>query len=1586
MFRLICCLLMLCMVSSAWADDELVQGFAAPNPEFSPVPIWWWSGDPVEREQIHVQLEKMSAGGIHNAIILNLAPSGPLYGSAADEPPLLTDAWWDLFGYAIQEAKRAGVRLWFYDQLGFSGAGLQARVVRDHPEFRGVRLERLVADVDDPKEVELRTPPSGTPLAAFIAHRVDTPGNPDIPKWIWDGQSSEKATKRYFRRIFELATTPVKAHVILTVEDGYELYVNGAKIGQQSVAGVEGRRKAERYDIASNLREGKNVIAIAGENQGDDAGLVLEAAIGEGDTLKRIYSDNSFRVSSEAPDGWLQPDFDDAQWPFAKAIGPLGCGPWGSVRGFTAMAAASFGAPIRAVRDITKEIADGVLKTRVDAAKMRVMLFYTVPGGFDYQNPEACKALLDLFHGELARRFPDELGKSIAGSFEDEFPALPHYSTRMPDQFYARCSYNLLAKLPALYDDVTDRFGDSEGPSMAQIRANANKVAATLCEDAFFIPLEQWHKKYGLLCGYDQCVRTADPQRAEAFYIDYFRTMRHYSAPGNDMDGDIKPHQSISDLYGSPRVWIEAFHSSGWGQTLEEIGTLLHPWIANGATLFDPHAIYYSIHGSYWEWAPPDTGWRQPYFRHYDELANYSARLCNLLSKGSHVVQVGVLHPSATVSAYTGFGEADPAAESAGDTYWAVQDALRNARLDYIIVDEDSLQRARINNGALAMGSVELKSLILPAARVLEGRSIEKLAHYVEGGGTVVFVGAAPSIPADRYMKEQDAKLMFKLIASKARHIQEAEGTVEALGDTVPRSVAEKDIVLQRHIGDRDFYFALSDDGTLARGKARFEINQRKLYETDAAQGGRMSLTVQRDGVPEVWNALTGQVTPLLNFRRQVNDAAQTRLDIDLAATPAPLVAMKAAAPEDPRAVESDLEIVSLKRDGKTIEARGLPRIDATQPPPAEHALRVEYADAAFDAKKPAAAIKTIPIEGPLACNVEPTCENSDGSFAWPPYKGYLPVETRAFRFHAEQAGDDAAALAKPDLDDSGWTPVLASFGPRALGAGPIDMPADTPFDTMAPPPVEDAAMHPAVYSLKLGIDEDPVFSSALGGKGRIPEEFIDLGEGAPGKVYVVRATITLPPNTAGAENGLPALLRVGANGPKRAILNGAEVAFAGPTEEHTVRAETRLQPGPNRLELLVAAKSDARLRIFYQFLPVGGAAPDAEWIWAAQPSPNERSRFSKTIDINGSIKSAAMVVALGDMHQIRINDTLVADQGNFDAYFMSRSERYDIAKFLKPGVNTIAIEAEDTGKPTGLLLDGLVTLEDGAEIPFVSDASFESTPAGVENAQSAPARVLNGPARGYMGDPALLRLRPRPHPLPYGGWLVDQPAPPAPFDKLSYAATENAPAPGWFRFLLPPGATTMRFHSPGAAKLYVNGAETPLTNDSGAYAASLPDVDAPRRVAALRIESIAGFEQGAAIAEPITYEMGPGRIPFGSWNELGLPHYAGGLVYSAEVTVPEKPDGKIVLDLGRVRGCVDVSVNGVACGVRIWHPYRFDITEAVKPGANTVAIRVFNTLGPHFAQGHPSRHVFDGQIQSGLFGPVKVHLLPAVDFKITNK
>lgn len=139
--------------------EELRNIFASAPRDFGPVPIWWWSGGKVTREGIRHQMERMARGGLCNVMILNLAPCGTIFGCCPDNPRFLSEGWWENFAFAVEEGKRLGIRLWFYDQLGFSGASLQAGLVTRHPGFQGVRLVREFRDVEGPSELVLPPPP-----------------------------------------------------------------------------------------------------------------------------------------------------------------------------------------------------------------------------------------------------------------------------------------------------------------------------------------------------------------------------------------------------------------------------------------------------------------------------------------------------------------------------------------------------------------------------------------------------------------------------------------------------------------------------------------------------------------------------------------------------------------------------------------------------------------------------------------------------------------------------------------------------------------------------------------------------------------------------------------------------------------------------------------------------------------------------------------------------------------------------------------------------------------------------------------------------------------------------------------------------------------------------------------------------------------------------------------------------------------------------------------------------------------------------------------------------------------------------------
>ncbi|NUR91557.1 MAG: hypothetical protein HOY71_46425, partial [Nonomuraea sp.] len=456
-----------------------------PPRSHSPAAIWWWSGEPLRRDRLRWQLERLVAGGVHHLGVLNLAPSGPLFGSDADDPPFQSQEWWDLLDGVCADAFELGAYLWFYDQLGFSGADLQARLVQENPSFAG---------------------------------------------------------------------------------------------------------------------------------------------------------------------RWLE--------------------------------------------------ADGSVTTR----------------GFDYLSRTACAVLLDRVHGEFERRLGHWFGRVIVGSFQDELPALPTWA-----------------------------------PSLAGLEGAAyQRARAELAESAFFRPLHDWHVRHGLLHGCDQQdpARAGHPVEGVELYADYPRTHRWFTAPGSDHHGDAHLHSSLAHLYGRPRTWIEAFHSSGWGGTLEETFDWLLPWLRAGATLYNPHAVYYSTRGSWWEWAPPATDWRQPYWRHHKVFADAVTRLCAVLSQGRHLCDIAVLHPTATVQA----DPRGPAAERAqrvyreivGDMTWfdTRPGVLDRLCLDFDVIDDDSVRRATVTAGRLTVSTEAYRVIILPAVSEVD----ERLLEFERAGGVLIRASSAEEV------------------------------------------------------------------------------------------------------------------------------------------------------------------------------------------------------------------------------------------------------------------------------------------------------------------------------------------------------------------------------------------------------------------------------------------------------------------------------------------------------------------------------------------------------------------------------------------------------------------------------------------------------------------------------------------------------------------------------------------------------------------------------------------------------------------------------------------------------------------------
>jgi hypothetical protein len=85
------------------------------------------------------------------------------------------------------------------------------------------------------------------------------------------------------------------------------------------------------------------------------------------------------------------------------------------------------------------------------------------------------------------------------------------------------------------------------------------------------------------------------------------------------------------------------------------------------------------------------------------------------------------------------------------------------------------------------------------------------------------------------------------------------------------------------------------------------------------------------------------------------------------------------------------------------------------------------------------------------------------------------------------------------------------------------------------------------------------------------------------------------------------------------------------------------------------------------------------------------------------------------------------------------------------------------------------------------------------------------------------------------------------------------------------------------------------------------------------------------------------------SWHEstdAGVKYFSGTATYTKTIDASAdwfKGGGKLWLDLGDVKNIAEITVNGKPLGVLWKAPFRVDVTGALKPGSNTLEIKVTN-------------------------------------------
>jgi len=838
--------------------------------------------------------------------------------------------------------------------------------------------------------------------------------------------------------------------------------------------------------------------------------------------------------------------------------------------------------------DLASFVSEGILEwSPRGGGEWLVSLVFLLPKAFDPLHAESGSRTIERFYRPFESECGGDLGTTVPISFQDELDfgsKMPLWSSCLSAEFQSRKGYDLLPLLPALWNDL--------GPLTPKIRIDYADVAVTLLEERYFIPIFRWHESHGLLFGNDNLGR-GGIEAGRSAYGDAFRTMRWYSAPGTDdpkLDGPrafkgLKVNSSIAHLYGRPRVWNECFHSSGWGTTPAEVIAALNEDFIYGATVVNLHGLYYSTYGSWWEWAPPDFHFRQPYGQHSGPLADYVTRLCQSLSAGVHVCDVGIVYPITAIEA--GLNErADVGADAeipvserqAGKTgmtfdvaevdAFAIGRELVDSGIDFDFVDFGSLERAEIGSGEIRVSGESYRVLVLPSMSAARFSTLEAARRFFRAGGLVIAFGCLPVASERAGSEDPDVDAIVEEIFGTLRPggISVHTGASGGRGIFIPRGYGPVSETISREI-IRDF----DPDGSGLLAVHRREREEDRYFVFNPAKSAvERDVFFRADGAAELLDPWTGGRVQLPSV--PVPNGCRITLHFE-------------------------------PGEGKLI---AIDRSDTRRVLPVPDLSRI-------------AGEEVLALEGTWEFELAPTMDNRFGDFRLPARPVMIGAEARRFRYKEETEGN-IHAWQLPQLDDSSWPMTTSSFGPRFWKLGPLPPDLDLAeleaelsgfgtVDPSKPVMIGGRSFHwtPYEFSLRWGVENDPFLRDWAGGphglKGSVPDEFIDLEGALPGSVWFLWTSIASP-------RPVKAPFVMGSRSSYASWLNGAPLLRQDeelPPGRHSEwnlphyrcmprRAAVSLREGRNPLLLKFTQPAGQRMRAFAAFDAPPASALALRW------------------------------------------------------------------------------------------------------------------------------------------------------------------------------------------------------------------------------------------------------------------------------------------------------------------------------------------------------------------------------------------------------
>ncbi len=383
-------------------------------------------------------------------------------------------------------------------------------------------------------------------------------------------------------------------------------------------------------------------------------------------------------------------------------------------------------------------------------------LMYIVEKVADYyidaMNPEATKEFLKLGYDPYAAAVEGKMSSQMLGFYTDE-PAMHYYITGgdnpivpwtkdMFRRFQERNGYNLRPRLPDLFFDIS--------PDSARVRYDFYSSLTDFYSNAYYKQIHEWCQEHNVLFTghllYEEWLRRLIRVEGNIFkhypHMDVIGVDHLYPIVGNrdrpDEHVAMKVGSSAAHQLGSPRLLCESFGGIFMDATMQRM-----KWIADweyvlGVNLLNPHGFHYTLEGPRKRDWPPSMFYQYPWWGYYGDFSNYISRLSHLLSGGKHVAKVAVLWPmNAMFATYTPQSH-NVLGDRTNFDFNTLTDTLLRVHYDFDYLEEDVLANAELEGNTIRIRDEAYELLILPPMTHLKLSTLDRLEKFVSQGGRVL--------------------------------------------------------------------------------------------------------------------------------------------------------------------------------------------------------------------------------------------------------------------------------------------------------------------------------------------------------------------------------------------------------------------------------------------------------------------------------------------------------------------------------------------------------------------------------------------------------------------------------------------------------------------------------------------------------------------------------------------------------------------------------------------------------------------------------------------------------------------------------